>query len=166
MEEITTKRLKILPNLVDKYQNDVLELSRAYGEMLNNCREYPDQYLWYISWKLCKRENDAVIGYVGFKGLGNEACVEIGYGVDEEYEGKGYATEGVKGFCQWAFSTNQVVFIEAETELDNIASQRVLQKNSFTATGKTAIQNNITYLRRNGYIDRIGSNKNGYWKVL
>ena len=32
--------------------------------------------------------------------------------------------------------------------------------------GKTAIQNNISYLRKNGYIERIGSNKNGYWKVL
>lgn len=32
--------------------------------------------------------------------------------------------------------------------------------------GKTAIQNNVSYLRKNGYIERIGSNKNGYWKVL
>ena len=31
--------------------------------------------------------------------------------------------------------------------------------------GKTAIQNNISYLRENGYIERVGSNKNGYWKV-
>lgn len=32
--------------------------------------------------------------------------------------------------------------------------------------GKTAIQNNISFLRKNGYIERVGSNKNGYWKVL
>ena len=32
--------------------------------------------------------------------------------------------------------------------------------------GKTAIQNNISYLRKNGIIERVGSNKNGYWKVL
>lgn len=32
--------------------------------------------------------------------------------------------------------------------------------------GKTAIQNNISYLRKSGYIERVGSNKNGYWKVL
>ena len=31
--------------------------------------------------------------------------------------------------------------------------------------GKTAIQNNISYLRENGYIERVGSNKKGYWKV-
>ena len=32
--------------------------------------------------------------------------------------------------------------------------------------GKTAIQNNISYLKKNGYIERIGSKKNGYWKLL
>lgn len=30
----------------------------------------------------------------------------------------------------------------------------------------TAIDNNIKYLRENGYIERIGENKNGSWKVL
>ena len=32
--------------------------------------------------------------------------------------------------------------------------------------GRTAIQNNITFLRVNGFIERVGSNKNGYWRVL
>ena len=32
--------------------------------------------------------------------------------------------------------------------------------------GKTAIQNNISYLRKNGFIERVGSNKSGYWRVL
>lgn len=30
----------------------------------------------------------------------------------------------------------------------------------------TAIDNNIAYLRKNGHIERIGSNKTGYWKVI
>lgn len=30
----------------------------------------------------------------------------------------------------------------------------------------TAIDNNISYLKKNGYIERIGSNKSGYWNVL
>lgn len=144
LKEIATERLRILPlsldelqYLVDEYENDVPELSQAYGEMLNNCRHYPDRYLWYTSWKFCRKEDYSIIGYAGFKGLGNDKSVEIGYGVDEEYEGNGYATEGVNGICNWAFSTEQVSFIEAETGVDNIASQRVLQKNGFAATGNT-----------------------------
>ena len=30
----------------------------------------------------------------------------------------------------------------------------------------TAIDNNIRCLKENQYLERIGSNKNGYWKVL
>lgn len=31
---------------------------------------------------------------------------------------------------------------------------------------KTAIDKNITYLKENGYIRRVGANKNGHWEVL
>ena len=30
----------------------------------------------------------------------------------------------------------------------------------------TAIDNNIKYLKDNKYLERVGSNKDGYWKVL
>lgn len=30
---------------------------------------------------------------------------------------------------------------------------------------KTAIDKNITYLKENGYIRRVGANKNGHWEV-
>lgn len=30
----------------------------------------------------------------------------------------------------------------------------------------TTVNNNISFLKKNGYIERIGSNKAGYWKVL
>jgi Predicted transcriptional regulator containing an HTH domain and an uncharacterized domain shared with the mammalian protein Schlafen len=32
--------------------------------------------------------------------------------------------------------------------------------------GKTTIDNGIASLKKHGYIERIGSNKTGYWKVL
>ena len=31
---------------------------------------------------------------------------------------------------------------------------------------ETAVENNINYLRENGYLERIGAKKNGYWKVM
>ncbi len=34
------------------------------------------------------------------------------------------------------------------------------------AVSETAIDNNIKYLKENDYIERVGSNKAGYWKVL
>ena len=44
----------------------------------------------------------------------------------------------------------------------NITHQQLM---SILGIGRTAIQNNITYLRKNGFIERVGSNKTGYWKV-
>lgn len=32
--------------------------------------------------------------------------------------------------------------------------------------GKTAIDNNIAKLKKYGYIERVGSNRNGAWQVL
>lgn len=31
--------------------------------------------------------------------------------------------------------------------------------------GKTSIDNIISFLKKNGFIERVGSNKTGYWKV-
>jgi len=31
---------------------------------------------------------------------------------------------------------------------------------------ETAVDNNIAFLRKNGFIGRIGKTKGGYWKVL
>lgn len=31
--------------------------------------------------------------------------------------------------------------------------------------GLTSIENNIRFLKMNGHIERVGSNKTGYWKV-
>ena len=31
---------------------------------------------------------------------------------------------------------------------------------------ETAVENNLTFLKKNGYVERIGSKKTGYWKVI
>lgn len=45
----------------------------------------------------------------------------------------------------------------------NITHEQLMK---LVGVGRTAIQNNISYLRKNGLIERVGSNKNGWWKVL
>lgn len=34
------------------------------------------------------------------------------------------------------------------------------------AISKTAVENNLTFLKENGYVERVGSKKTGYWKVI
>jgi len=64
-----------------------------------------------------------------FKGKLNEKGeVEIGYGTDSGYRNHGYMTEAVTAICRWALKQVGVSAVIAETETDNIASHRVLEK--------------------------------------
>ena len=75
------------------------------------------------------------IGDLCFKGPGTNGTVEIGYGVLEEYQGHGYAAEAVGAAVSWALQQPGVNRVEAETEPDNRASQRVLEKCGFLPSG-------------------------------
>ncbi len=143
MVEIKTERLSIIPMrleelqaLVNQYKTAAPELSQAYGEMLSSCIKFPKEYLWYTSWKIILNKSGATIGYACFKGIMADCISEIGYGINEEYQNKGYATEAVVGLCRWAFSTAKVTSIKAEIVADNIPSEKVLRKAGFVPTGK------------------------------
>ena len=81
------------------------------------------------AWYVLRKEDDSVLGDIGFKGKPNEdQTVEIGYGFIEKYWNQGYATEAVKELIDWAFKTGEVETIIAETLIDNYSSMRVLEK--------------------------------------
>lgn len=75
-----------------------------------------------------------VVGDLSFKGL-HDGMVEIGYGMKKEYEGQGYMTEAVTAMAEWASNQPGVTRVEAETDPDNIASKKVLQKAGFRENG-------------------------------
>ena len=82
-----------------------------------------------------ERKDGTHIGELFFKGISADGIAEIGYGISEEYQNNGYATEAVKSVLEWAFSHPEVVAIEAETDPDNAASKRVLEKCGFALNG-------------------------------
>ncbi|MGB8196244.1 MAG: GNAT family N-acetyltransferase [Acidimicrobiales bacterium] len=74
------------------------------------------------------------VGGIGFKGTPNERReVEIGYGICPSRQGHGVATEALNALCD--FVGGRVGAIVAETDGDNIASQRVLEKCGFQRDG-------------------------------
>ena len=60
-------------------------------------------------------------------------------------------------------NASQQKIVDAMRDDPNVTHVKLM---AIVGIGKTAIQNNISYLRKNGIIERVGSNKNGYWKVL
>ena len=139
MSMIRTERLTIYPASREQMEAMIAseqeeELKEAYTEMLEGCLRRPDQWDWYAMWMIEKTDGTH-IGDLCFKGLREDGIAEIGYGILEEYQGQGYATEAVQAACQWAFGHAEVKLLEAETDAGNAASQRVLQKCGFRPNG-------------------------------
>jgi len=136
---LETKRLRLhiaaqdeMERFIETQTDDVM--ITAYREMLQGCLDHPEQWEWYAMWMI-EREDGAHVGDLCFKGFGADGSVEIGYGIDEEYQGNGYATEAVNALAAWALRQPGVKRVEAETDPDNAASQRVLEKCGFVPTG-------------------------------
>ncbi|MPN27820.1 hypothetical protein SDC9_175254 [bioreactor metagenome] len=92
----------------------------------------PENYLWHSFWLILRRSDRIVVGSADFKDVPNEAGeVEIGYGLGKPFEHSGYMTETVNAMCTWAMQQSGVSHVIAETDLDGLASQRVLQRCGF-----------------------------------
>ena len=86
----------------------------------------------FSSYRIVPTSDGYTVGTAGFYGPPDESGqVTIGYGMVEQARGKGYGTEAVAGLIAVCRSHGGVTAINADTELDNTASQRVLEKNGF-----------------------------------
>lgn len=113
------------------------EMKQAYTEMLEGSLSNPDKRIWYAIWNMeLKDESGIIVGDFYFKGLSDDGVIEIGYGLKEEYRHHGYMTEAVKVITEWALSQDGVKQVEAETDAENIASQKVLLQSGFISNGK------------------------------
>lgn len=141
MTELKTKRLILTPMNIDELnrhrdrQTDE-HLHMAFDEMLCNCKNDPDNTIWHTPWKITIADSNISIGDMGFKGPRKEHAVEVGYGIDEEYRNKGYATEALIAISKWALSQKDVYFVQAQTDDDNAPSIRVVQKAGFKHIGR------------------------------
>ncbi|MBC7644845.1 MAG: GNAT family N-acetyltransferase [Thermoleophilia bacterium] len=82
------------------------------------------------------RDRD-IVGKIALSNVSRGAfqSATVGYSIDEACNGHGYATIAVKLAVDHAFRLLQLHRIEAGTLLDNIASQRVLEKAGFARIG-------------------------------
>ncbi|WP_262060851.1 GNAT family N-acetyltransferase [Streptomyces sp. STR69] len=67
--------------------------------------------------------------------LGSFRSASLGYWIAADRQGRGLATAGVGRVCRIARETVGLHRLEASTRLDNLASQRVLEKSGFEPIG-------------------------------
>jgi RimJ/RimL family protein N-acetyltransferase len=91
---------------------------------------FPTELVPWGLFVIVERSSALSVGGIGFKTAPNDLDeVEIGYGIVPSYQGRGIASEAVQALCD--FSRDRVDAILADTDRDNIASQRVLEKCGF-----------------------------------
>lgn len=114
------------------------ELRDAVRQMLDGVLRDPEHYLWYTHWIIVLNRSRCVVGGTCFKEPPNANDeVEIGYGVNTEYQNRGLVTEALHVVCRWALGQPGVSAVLAETEKVNLPSQRVLEKVGFVPFRET-----------------------------
>ena len=111
-------------------------------------KEHPEWEGW-LTWYAVRIDNDSPIlcGSIGFKGPPEKRrVVGIGFSVLPEFQGQGLATEMVAGMVRWVKRQSEARQIEAETNIDNTASIRVLEKNGFVRVGPGSESNTIRFV--------------------
>ena len=90
----------------------------------------PEQYLFFTEFLLVLKESDTIIGSIDYKYVPRDGVTEVGYGLNPDYEGRGYMTEALRAFLDFGRSLG-VRVVRADTRRDNLRSQRVLRKCGF-----------------------------------
>ncbi len=140
----------------------------AVRYFLSRVLEHPEQPGWgshYVVRRPTALEMPLLIGTGGFKGAPDDAgSIEVGYSVLPEQQRRGYATEALRGWVEWAFASPSVQTIVAHTLPHLTASIRVLEKAGFCYAGKgndphaLAEERVIRYeLSRDTFVSRVAT---------
>ena len=85
-----------------------------------------------INWAVTEKGLDKCIGIMGFFNTKPENHrTELGYMILPEYHNLGYVTEAVVALLNFAFKEINLHSVQAIIDPENLASERVLQKNGF-----------------------------------
>ena len=100
--------------------------------------KHPEDILFGTLWIIIHKMTKEIIGDIGFKGKpSDKGLIEIGYGTYPEFSNQGYMTEALGVMATWAFKQPTVRIILADTNKENISSQKILSKNNFSVFAET-----------------------------
>ena len=83
----------------------------------------------FYDWAIIDRESRRMIGTCGFARIDTENnSAEIGYVLNPDFQGRGFATQAVRAVIEFGFTTLELHRIEARFMEGNAASLRVMEK--------------------------------------
>jgi RimJ/RimL family protein N-acetyltransferase len=104
-------------------------LEQVFSVSLDAVRADPETRLWGDRLMITREAPARVVGSVIFHGRpAPDGTCEIGYGVEETSQKKGYATEALTAILAWALEQPECRVVRATTTAWHKASARVLEK--------------------------------------
>ncbi|MDD3080105.1 MAG: GNAT family N-acetyltransferase [Paludibacter sp.] len=138
----------LTPGDLEIYADSPAKLACQYGlsdpatldhetlEALNECllpniKNPTREFLFYTMWLVVDHNIKTVVASLCFHGEPEAGIVEIGYGTSEKFRNKHYITEALQLIIGWAKKRTDIRIITAETEAENLPSQKALRNNRF-----------------------------------
>lgn len=113
-------------------------VERAFAASLELIRADPATRLWGDRLMIAEDESDGrrlVVGSVIFHGRPLDGIAEVGYGVEERWQRKGYASEATRACVDWALAQAGIDAVTATTPPWHAASIRVLERSGLVRVG-------------------------------
>lgn len=113
----------------NKFQGWIPEtLEEVESFILRNTKEFNQPESWY-QLLITDKETKMVIGDIGVHFTGDEnAQVELGITLNTSFQGKGYASEALKGIIGYLFNDLHKHRITASVDSDNTASILLMER--------------------------------------
>ncbi len=105
----------------------------------------------FCRWAVLKKETEEIFGSCGFARPHGTEEIELGYLLARKHWSKGFATEAAEACLHFGFNKLDFREIIAMTDLENVASQKILEKIGFAQRGIEPFngEESLVYLAKN-----------------
>ncbi len=135
-----------------KYANDpshwTWEAQEKFYKSKVDKADNNDVFVWSVFLKpeYTNSGNEEVIGQVSAQESGEDITIrDVGWYIDPDYQGKGYATEAGKAMINYMFKEVEINAIFSSAVKDNVASCKIFEKLGFNKIGEEVKESPYTF---------------------
>lgn len=121
---------------VARFLGGVKDRAAAEATLRTRALDYYDRHPGLGMWATVERASGRLVGFHVLNHIHGEPDIQVGYALRREAWGRGYATEMTVRLLRYGFHDLGLPQIVAITNLDNVASQRVLEKAGLVRRGE------------------------------
>ncbi|MFV0387653.1 MAG: GNAT family N-acetyltransferase [Pyrinomonadaceae bacterium] len=116
------------------------------GDEINTPEWIAKRLQWYLDtyeefgfgmYAMIWKETGELIGWSGLQKFGDSGDIDVGYGMSEEFWGRGIALETAEFWVKYTFTKTDLKKLVAVADVSNTASNKVLAKVGLIRVGET-----------------------------